>query len=375
MAIKGFGGTRSLALALVLAACGGTDGGETDSPLNGDAGGGGGPGGGLVPGGEDDPLTGEEGEVTDSVCEPTTRESDREPLYLVIAVDSSTSMGTIDPSDNTSKLEAVTEAIKVFMTNPESAGVHVALDFWCGGKQELACDPTTSAARLRNSAFSALPAAPDSAEVSRLSSVESCGGTPLAWSLEGALQFAQETQETLKTDGEIGQVAVLLVSDGAPYGCDASAQDEHAIQVAGQYFSDFGIKTFAMGLDSNATLKSLLNKISVEGGTEEAIALEKDAYSTADLAARFSELRGEALPCVYPLPEIPGGYSFDPKATSVSVNGAAEPLTHDEDCAAEGWRVGDDGESIQLCPASCEAVQAMPEATIQVGFACSATAG
>jgi hypothetical protein len=96
---------------------------------------------------------------------------------------------------------------------------------------------------------------------------------------------------------------------------------------------------------------------------------------TAELTEALVSIGEQVISCTYNIPDPPTQILNDDPDTFVVEyypgNGAATQvlLRADASCA-NGWRLTEDQQAIELCPATCDAVSADPGAAIQVLFEC-----
>jgi hypothetical protein len=318
------------------------------------------------------------------------------PVDLYIMQDQSGSMRL------EGKWDAVSSALKSFVQLPAARGLSVGLGFFprppgrvpaacsaCNDSQCLAncgCLSITCNARLclcaqysTSSCFTAdytLPAVeiaelPAAARpiVDALVAVSPDGGTPTYAALEGALEYARAWQ------GRTGRkVAVALATDGEPTNCgDNNVQSVSRLARAA---AAQGLLTFVIGVGPQL---EALNAIAAAGGTGRAHLVEGADVQTQFLTA-LQAVQGAAarLSCAYALPAPPSGQTLDPTRVNVEVTGASGTFTLGQvadrgRCDGRGGWYYDDPRAptqIQLCDASCTALNTGGPTRIDVSFGC-----
>jgi von Willebrand factor type A domain-containing protein len=299
------------------------------------------------------------------------------PLDIYIMFDQSGSMcACLDPGAGqlcvasgctTTRLDAVRQAIKQFVSDPNSAGIGVGLGVF--GQQpigETSCEVSdygTPAVRVG--------VLPDqtSALTEALDGLEPTGETPTGPALRGACEYAKGYRAS-EVDH---QVAILLLTDGrpeAPSTCRGGAGAccpnlDDAVQAADVCRTDAGIRTFVVGI---GPLLDNLEQIAIAGGTERAYLVQGGDVGNEVLNA-LNRIRGAAaIPCELPLPEPPPGQALALDAINLDYEGgegaqcARTPfsaVSSADGCGdGDGWHYDDPDapQSILLCPHSCDRV-------------------
>ena len=371
----------SAATLLVVPACGTTDGG-LDGPRRpgadgdgaggdgtGDEDGGDGNGGSGGSGGWDDNWSGSDGGDEDS-CSETEEKAQRKPLDMYIMLDRSGSMAwningsTVSGGGNNpaSRWYQVKEAIMAFVTDPQSAGIGVGLNYFSGSQ--------CSVDAYRNPAvgFGLLPVLAPAIE-SSLNSNSPNGGTPTRPALQGALEFAKERADTHPDH----TVVVVLATDGQPEGCSNNTVTSVS-NVAADYADNHGIKTFVIGI-SNQT--SNLNTIAQAGGTGQAI-MVTGSNAKQEFIDAMNAIRGVALACEYEIPPPEEGEQLDYEKVNLRFT-AGDGTKIDIDyvgdssqCGSGGWFYDDPNAPtmIHVCPETCEMFKADGEGQVNVVLGC-----
>lgn len=294
------------------------------------------------------------------------------PLDIYIVFDQSASMcACLDPGAGqlcvegceTTRLDAVRDAIQQFSLDPANAGIGVGLGLF--GNQEI------GEASCEVSAYGA-PAVevgvlPDRADAlgEALGSLQPVGETPTGPALRGACDYARD----YRSANDEHQVVLLLLTDGRPEApttcrggqntCCPSLED--AVQAAGECRNATGIRTFVVGV---GPLLENLEQIAVAGGTGQAYLVEGGDVGTAVRTA-LNRIRGAAaIPCELELPAPPAGEALDLDRINLSYEAddcslaLFSAVRTAADCADEdGWYYDPEAAGrLLLCPRSCERV-------------------
>ncbi len=306
----------------------------------------------------------------DAACATGSAEAKLNPVDLFIMFDRSGSMAQNGKWTNT------TAALKAFFAAPESGGLRVALRFFA----DMGCDAPACNLNICSqplvplAALTAAPAPADMQELALTTAVNSkfpFGGTPMYAALGGAEQWAKAYAFNHPDD----KVAVVLVTDGEPKGCDEDVT--HIAALAQDALTNGGVQTYALGLAGSN--EAQMNLIASAGGTNAAI-LIGNGNAEAELLAAFKKIQGDQLACDFPIPTQDGGMAVDPKLINVDFTpsgGMTEVFGQVPDEAACGWGDGwyyDDPNQptkILLCPASCAKVQADEHPKVDVLVGCA----
>jgi Mg-chelatase subunit ChlD len=364
------------ATVLFVARCGGGDGTD-NSKGSGASSGKGGSGGGLNLDGS--AASGGSTIDPDAACATTNQNAALTPVDMLIMFDDSGSM------DQNNKWPQASAALIAFFQDPASAGLRVALRFFpsdqpaagCTGGNSGACDVNACAQVLVPlAALTADPAPTDSQEQALVSAVQNTGptnggGTPLSAALGGAEQWAVAAQGQYPGD----KVVVILVTDGAPNGCDENIGNIAGL--AGTAFSQNGILTYAVGLEGSNT--GDMDQIAQSGGTGQGIFIGS-GNAEQDLLNALKAIQGSAVSCNIPMPAAPAGQTLNPDQVNVNYTpggGSTQTInrvTDSSGCDATsgGWYYDSNTapSMITLCPATCTAVQADPNAALNILLGC-----
>jgi hypothetical protein len=307
---------------------------------------------------------GDAGPDPDAACGLITEEARSTPLDLYIAFDRSSSM--VGDKWDSSKL-----GLSAFVNDPDSAGIGVALNFFPLENTPTTCNqfdyqppkvdfaPLPGNAKLLTDAMAA--ASPTGFS------------TPIYPALGGAILAAKAY-----ADGNSGHVAaVLLVTDGAPLGpaplCgNVNPEDPKVIADLAAAGVSYGVKTFVVGLPGVNPI--IANQIAVGGGTGTAIVV-----GSFDVKAEFqkalAQVRGEALPCEYLIPDKVEGGAVNVGDVNVLITpkgGSSAVLPQDVKCGDKGWRYDDPVKPTKIifCPASCQSLKTDFGAKVQILLGC-----
>ena len=303
----------------------------------------------------------------DAACGAVTEQANIAPLHLYVLVDKSSSMST--------KWKPARNGLKAFMDDPASAGIDVALNFFPrppGGAP--VCDQ--NAYRAPRVPFGLLPAN-EAALLTALDAEATDGfNTPLYPALGGAILGAID--QVKPKAGDRG--AVLLVTDGEPSGpaptCGGVNPDDPAVIAA---LAAAGVKqtpsisTFVIGLPG--VNQTVADQISAAGGTVSAIVITDATKIEAAFQEALVKVRGEALPCDFPIPTKVAAGEVSSGLVNVQYTkgtGGVSELYQTGDCSAGGWRYDDPAKPtrIVLCPTTCAEVRGDPKGKIEILLGC-----
>jgi hypothetical protein len=198
--------------------------------------------------------------------------------------------------------------------------------------------------------------------------------TPTTPALRGAISYIR----ALRIADPSRDIAVVLVSDGAPDGCLSSTRT--VVDVATEAATvDPRVNTFVVGLSKGYI--DDLNKIAAAGGTGEAILIDSDPATAQKLVTTLKTVRDTQRLCHYAVPAVGAAKptaldlsvttQLSPGAAAVPVSIVAGPKS----CGtAGGFYVDDvdDPKTVALCPQSCDAVHADSRSRVSVVAGCGA---
>lgn len=296
------------------------------------------------------------------------------PLDIFIVFDQSASMCScldagagqlcLESGCNTTRLDAVRQAIDKFLVDPNSAGIGVGLGVF--GQQsigETSCEASTYAAPAVG-----VGPLPEQAEALReaLSLLSPVGETPTGPALRGACEYARG----FRASSPQHEMVLLLLTDGrpeAPSACRGGAGSccpslDDAVLAAEECRAGAGIETFVLGV---GPLLGNLEQIAVAGGTERAYLVQGGDVG-AEVLAALNRIRGDAaIPCELELPEPPPGEALEFDAVNLDyAANECEPtpfyaVQSAADCGDEdGWHYDNPNapQRVLLCPTSCDRV-------------------
>lgn len=265
---------------------------------------------------------------------------------------------------NTTRLDAVREAISQFLSDPDSAGIGVGLGLF--GQQPIgatSCEESSYGAPVVGMGVLPEQAAPLN---DALSLLEPIGETPTGPALRGACAYARDYRASTPEH----EVVLLLLTDGrpeAPSTCRGGAGAccpslDDAVLAANECLSQLGVRTFVLGV---GPLLENLEQIALAGGTERAYLVQGGDVG-AGVRNALNRIRGAAaIPCELALPEPPLGEALELDAVNLTyIGGSCEQtpfyaVRGAADCGQEdGWHYDDLAapRRILLCPASCDRV-------------------
>lgn len=300
----------------------------------------------------------------DAACGLITEEAKSTPLDLYIAFDRSSSM--VGDKWDSSKI-----GLTAFVNDPDSAGIGVAINFFPLENTPTTCNQFDYQPPKVD--FAPLPGNAKLITDAMASASPTGFSTPIYPALGGAILAAKAY-----ADGNSGHAAaVLLVTDGAPQGpapmCgNVNPEDPKVIADLAAAGVSYGVKTFVVGLPGVNPM--IANQIAIGGGTGAAIVV-----GSFDVKAEFqkalAQVRGEALPCEYLIPDKVEGGAVNVGDVNVLVTpkgGNSAVLPQDAKCGAKGWKYDDPVKptKIILCPASCQSLKTDFGAKVQILLGC-----
>ncbi|MGD8860881.1 MAG: VWA domain-containing protein [Myxococcales bacterium] len=284
-------------------------------------------------------------------CAADSYEAQARKLDIYMVVDDSGSMIPWWPG--------TLEAINMFFSDPGSEGIGVGVQFF-GSDCDAAyyATPRVGIGDLPGHTTTLQQAFP-------LAPFE---GTATVPAMQGAIQHAREW--TMQNPDS--KTVVLLVTDGLPDDCGSTVQG--VVDAASEGFNGSpSIQTFVVGIGIGL---DALNQFAQAGGTGQALLVQPGAAQ--ELVQALNDIRGEALPCDYALPE---GADADVAANTVNMryttpdgvktNIGWVPSAADCDAAAGGWHYDDPNAPARLvaCQTSCEQLKSVG-GEVQVVLGC-----
>ena len=294
-------------------------------------------------------------------CAEVRAEVNVVPVHLLLAVDRSGSMGNGEP---VSKWESARDAFSAFLQDPDAQALSVALRLWPAedGCNEDDCD-AAACAEPQIALASLADDAHRKALIAELANVTPEGGTPMSAALEGAVAWAEAQQVTTPN----AAASIVLVTDGAPSGCDENIDNIAAFAATGL---EQGIRTFAVGIEGSN--EDDINALAEAGGTEQGRFVGAKDLERGLLAA-LQDIRGDVLSCSFALPE---GETINPdrvrlevvQGDTITVIERRSSLEACDDING-GWAFDDAG-LIVLCPTSCAEVQDIDQGAVEIAIGC-----
>jgi hypothetical protein len=193
-------------------------------------------------------------------------------------------------------------------------------------------------------------------------------GTPTLPGLSGTITYAQ----SLVQEDASRKVAIVMVTDGEPYGCGNGNSIDATAMAAAKVAKT--IPTYVIGVGKEL---ASLNQIAMGGGTDKAfiVALDNPEQTRKDLLDAINLIRGKSISCELPIPAPPAGKKLDPDKVDVqfSGSGATSTLKYGLACTGDvAWHYDDASKPtmIQLCETACSTVKADPKGKLDVVFGC-----
>jgi hypothetical protein len=309
-------------------------------------------------------------------CAAANQQAELAPVYLVFLLDESGSMGDGKNGKRAEKWDPVTAALKAFFADAESAGITASLSLFPLNKntgtgaadQSKPADCAASAYVAPEVAPTALP--DDKTFAAAIAKIDPPNeyGTPTFPALSGTIEYA----ESLLKEDAARKVAIVMVTDGEPYGCAGNtiANTAMAAQAVAAR-----VPTYVIGVGKEL---GSLKAIAEGGGTENAfiVSLDDPAQTQKDLLDAINLIRGKAISCDLTIPAPPAGKRLDPEKVDVQFTGNGQPVTslkYGTECTGDTeWHYDDAAKptKILLCDHTCTAVKADPVGKLDVVFGC-----
>ncbi|APR75595.1 Hypothetical protein A7982_00941 [Minicystis rosea] len=299
----------------------------------------------------------------DAACGAVVVDAVTTPADIYLTVDKSSSMAG-------NKWTSAVAGLGAFVNDPASAGVAVALNFF-----PLDNNPTCDQFAYKPPVvpYGPLPANGSAINTALAAAMPNGFNSPIYPALGGAILASIEDAQN-----NAGHTAsVLLVTDGQPDGpasmCGSVNPNDPAVvaQLAATGLSK-GIKTFVIGLPG--VNQAAANQIAAAGGTTKAI-LVTATNVEAEFQNALAQVRGEALPCEYALPDSVSNGTVDYQHVNVEitpVGGSPTIIPQDPSCNDMGWKYDDATHptTILFCPNTCKAVKANVGGKVQILLGC-----
>jgi hypothetical protein len=299
------------------------------------------------------------------------------PLDMFILLDQSGSM-----TEDDDRWTPTTKALKKFVAESQVAGMGVALQYFpLGPDDDVKCEADTyakPAVEMQPLPGNAQPII-DSIDAHYFTKDNCCDapehdGTPTRPAMEGVAAYMRAWVTAHSDRAGV----ILLATDGEPSPvCDDNGIDEVSEVIADASKGDPAIPTYVIGIGHEDKLEEL-----AEAGDTGLSALIVDGTGVdteSDLLDALGEIRGEALPCDF---ELPQGEDVDPLKVNIQRSigsAAAVNLVHVQakaDCKAvdrPAWYYDDrdDPTRVILCPKTCDEVVSDPSSSIQIVLGCA----
>jgi uncharacterized protein YegL len=352
--LTGLGVSIAVALTLIAIGCGGSSDSQFGDGTNGN--GSGGPAGSNFGTGEGGTGPGSVVNPT-SACATSNAGASLAGANLVFMFDKSGSM------DQDSKWTSCKAGLEAFFADPSSAGLYASISFFGLPDSCNVASYATPDAPMR--------ALPDALSFKvRLDAISPSGETPTLPAMQGAIQYAQQVQTTLKAGDK---VVIVLVTDGDPNGCNSTPTNVAAAAAA----VAASIPTYVIGVGPDA---KNLDEIATGGGTAPAIIVDttNPTQITADLEKAIGAIKKATLSCNFSLPPPPAGKTLDIAAVNVNYTpggGTLSTIPYSPDCSnAGGWHYDSavNPSQIVMCPSICTTLQADKSGgAVDIVFGCA----
>jgi len=318
--------------------------------------------------------------MEDASCAGLESTGEKKPTDLLMMIDSSGSMDTVDPGQMSSRWVNLTQAIPPFVTDMANAGMMIGLDFFpegsgnqaiCNvgnyGNPDVAIDLIPGMNGMHAAAIS-------TAIMGRMPA----NGTPTVPALTGALTTAKAWQ-ILHPERSIN---VLFMTDGEPQGCNNNNVNA-AAAVASMYSNGMPpIKTYVLGV---GPATGPLDTIAAGGGTTKAYMVTSGG--AAELTKALADIRTSTLACDYNVPRGDAGMVDTGKIVvqvKIGANGTATDIpnvVNANGCAGNpmnpmglGWYYDPAPPAtptkIVICPNSCGPLQMTDGSGVIVKLGC-----
>jgi hypothetical protein len=302
------------------------------------------------------------GGTTDGqACNGVSLEAEAVPVDVFVIMDRSQSMALAVEGSNTTRWQALHEAVKNFTESPRAAQIRAGIGFFSlSGSADDARDCNPDAYARPTVAIG--PISEIGPElVAAMNEVAPGGLTPTVPALRGAISYARAWAE----DKPGRATVVVLVTDGFPTQCD-NEPDQISQAARAGYESPEHIRTFVIGVGDVA--KFNLDNYARSGGTKSAYLTDAGNVTTTFVDA-LNNITNRALACEYQLPPPPDGMKLDSAKVQVIYtpsSGDAEEVPRISSlpgCASTpngGWYYDDPDHpsKIAVCPCTCARLQA-----------------
>jgi hypothetical protein len=335
-----------------------------------------------------------------SACVSWKADSEPEPAALMLIIDTSGSMSLPDPSSTVgaTKWEATRSALEQAIT-PLPRSLELGILYYPGVEGTPSNVPRDASACVAVDAMIPPATLGDAGSAQRariqtsLDAIEPRGGTPTHDAYLVALA-------ELRRAALPGREYLVLITDGQPTyseGCVGSGRvddpvDESPIIEEVRAAHATGIRTFVIGSPGSEETphgaldaRPWLSRAAEAGGTAPPECQnEGPAYCHFDMVEHpdfgeglrrtLEEIADRVIECDFPLPEPPPGRRLDTDQTHVvytSSDGASFLVLESPSSPCQhGWHYDSDGQRLQLCPETCDLVQADGGGVLELLFRC-----
>ena len=316
-------------------------------------------------------------------CAASSAKAELSPVYLVFLLDESGSMGDGGQAthDRTKKWDPVTAALKAFFADESSTGITASLSvFPLNQNKSMGVADSNFAPACDAAAYidpivmpTALPNDKLFADAIQTLDPPNEYGTPTFPGLSGTIEYA----ESVLAAEEGRKVAIVMVTDGQPYGCSSQGNNINNTAMAAAGVAD-RIPTYVIGVADTSNSLDSLDEIAKGGGTDEAFIVEVDnpEQTRTELLDAINVIRGQAISCELAIPTPPAGKRLDPEQVDVQFTASGQPATslkYGSECSGDtAWRYDDAAKptTVMLCDATCNTVKADPQGKLDVVFGC-----
>ena len=306
-------------------------------------------------------------------CHAESRQGKGLPVDFYFVVDKSTSMG--NDAGMQSRWLAMVNALNTFVISPSSAGLGAGVNFFpkAAGSSAL-CNVNDY--RVPDVPIGLLPdIAPRIATA--LAAQRLTSGTPTTPALDASLAYARAEKMSRATR----DVAVVLVTDGQPTGCNSNI--DNAVAVAQAYaMGTPQVRTYVLGIGPSV---SNLNRLAQAGATAPAHLIESGGES--ELVDAFNAIRDNSITCDYQIPMRQGeklDYTLVNIQVRVGINGGFVQVGQVANAAAcgpaGGWYydqpvppANPPPSKITLCPSTCDPLMLTAGSHLDMLVGCKTT--
>lgn len=305
--------------------------------------------------------------VIGDACAGSTATVELRPLDMLIALDTSFSMGFQQ------KWISVKKAVAAFTEDTTFNGTGVGIEYFPERARCAVADYTDIDVPLAN-----LPEVGqtirDSLKVQGL-----IRGTPMVPMMEGVMPYAKTWAE----DHPDRKLVLVLATDGIPdeaclspgTGGTLSNSLDNVVKLAEQAREEEpSVPTFVIGVGRELTA---LNKIAQAGGTEEALLVDTAKDIEGAFLAALTDIRRRSIFCEFALPDQ-AGLDTDRVNVQFIYQGTTTPFRRvdgrdscsEQPDAAWFYDDPDEPQRIKLCDKTCDRVQASLGGKIDIQFGC-----